>query len=328
MNRRDFIALAGGAAAAAFASPLAARAQQTGTLPKIGFLGAASPTTWKENLAAFESRLNALGWIDGRTVNLEIRWAEGHSERYADIAAEFVRQPVDVIVSPGSAGAVLKRTTSTIPIVLAAASDPVASGLVGSLSRPGGNITGLSLQANELVGKRIEFIQQIVPDLRRVAILGNADYPAAVLEMDKAERAARTLGLEPVKLAVRKAQEIAPAVAGIGGSSAALYGCIDSLVNSNQKQINQQALSARLPTVYSEREFVESGGLLSYGANIPALFGRAAEMVDKILKGAKPAEIPVEQPTQFELIINLKTAKAIGLTIPDKLIAIADEVIE
>ena len=327
MRRREFITLVGSVAMSTVAWPRALRAQQTSKLPRVGFLGA-SPVTWKENLAAFEDRLQALGWIDGRTVDLEIRWAEGHSERYSEIAAEFARQAVDVIVTPGSAAAVVKQATSTIPIVLSSASDPVASGLVASLARPGGNVTGLSLQANELVGKRIEFLHQIVADLRRIAILGNAGYPAAALEMERAEKAARTLGFEPIRLEVRDAQDIAPAIAGITGSGVALYGCIDTLVNSNQMKINQQALSARLPTMYSEKEFVETGGLISYGANIPALFGRAAEMVDKILKGAKPADIPVEQPTQFELIINLKTAKALGLTVPDSLVAIANEVIE
>ena len=239
-----------------------------------------------------------------------------------------MRQPVDVIVTPGSAAAVVKQATSTIPIVLSSASDPVASGLVASLARPGGNVTGLSLQANELVGKRIEFLHQMVADLRRIAILGNAGYPAAALEMERAEKAARTLGLEPIRLEVRNPQDIAPTIAGINGSGVALYGCIDALVNSNQMKINHKALSARLPTTYSEKEFVETGGLISYGANIPALFGRAAEMVDNILKGAKPADIPVEQPTKFELIINLKTAKALGLIVPDNLVAIADELIE
>ena len=191
MRRREFIALVGGAAMSPVAWPRAIRAQQTTKLPRVGFLGA-SPVTWKENLAAFEDRLQALGWIDGRTVDLELRWAEGHSERYSEIAAEFVRQPVDVIVTPGSAAAVVKQATSTIPIVLSSASDPVASGLVASLARPGGNVTGLSLQANELVGKRIQFLHQMVADLRRIAILGNAGYPAAALEMERAEKAART----------------------------------------------------------------------------------------------------------------------------------------
>ena len=186
----------------------------------------------------------------------------------------------------------------------------------------------MSLQANELVSKRIEILHQIVPDLRRLAILGNADYPAAVLEMERTENAARTLGFEPVRLAVHNAEEVAPAIAGIAGRGVALYGCIDALVNSNQIKINQQALSARLPTLYSEREFVETGGLISYGADIPALFGRAAVMVDKILKGTKPADIPIKQPTKFELIINLKTARALGLNVPQNLLVLADEVIE
>ena len=325
MRRREFITLLGGAA---IAWPLGARAQQARKLPTIGFLGAGTPSTWKTFIAAFESRLNELGWVDGRTVTLQIRWAEGHSERHPEIAGEFVRMPVDVIVTPGSAAAAVKQATSSIPIVLSVASDPVGSGLVASLARPGGNVTGLSLQANEVAGKRLELLRQVVPDLRRIAILVNPGYAAAVLEMDKVEAAARTVGLEPVRLAIRSAQDLAPAIGGINGNDAALYGCIDGLVNANQVQINNLALEARLPTLYSEKEFVETGGLMSYGPKIPALFSRAADLVDKILKGAKPADMPVEQPTQFELIINLKTTKALGLALPDKLLALADEVIE
>lgn len=325
MRRRQFITLMGGAAAA---WPLAASAQQASRLPTIGFLGAGTPTTWKSFITAFENRLQELGWINGRTVNLQIRWAEGHSERHPEIAKEFVQMPVDVIVSPGSAAAAVKRATSTIPIVLSVASDPVGSGLVASLSRPGGNITGLSLQANEVAGKRLEFLRQAVPDLHRIGILANPGYSAAVLEMGQIEAAARSVGLEPIRLAVSNAADIAPAIAAIKAKDVALYGCIDGVVNANQAQINKLALSAGLPTLYSEKEFVESGGLMSYGPKIPALFSRAAELVDKILKGAKPADIPVEQPTQFELVINLKTARSLGLKLPATLLALADDVIE
>jgi putative ABC transport system substrate-binding protein len=325
LHRRGFISLLGSAAAT---WPLATRAQQAGKLPSIGFLGAGTPVTWKAFIAAFESRLMELGWIDGRTVTLQIRWAEGHSERHPEIAAEFVAMPVDVIVTPGSAAAAVKRATSTIPIVLSVASDPVGSALVASLSRPGGNVTGLSLQANELAGKRLEFLRQAVPGLHRIGILANPGYSAAVLEMGQVEAAARSVSLEPVQLTISSAADIAPAIGAIKGNDAALYGCIDGLVNANQAQINNLALAARLPTLYSEKEFVESGGLMSYGPKIPALFSRAADLVDKILRGAKPADIPVEQPTQFELIVNLRTAESLGLTLPEKLLALADEVIE
>jgi putative ABC transport system substrate-binding protein len=326
IERREFIAGLGGAVLAAW--PVAARALQSGKLPIIGFLGAGSPTTWKDNITAFDERLRELGWIDGQSVTLDIRWAEGRSDRYFEIAAEFVRLPVDVIVTPGSAGVAMKQATSTIPIVLSVASDPVGGGLVESLSRPGSNVTGLSLQADELAGKRILFLRQVAPDLHQIGILVNPSIPAAMLELTRAETAARAVGLAPVRLEVRNAQDIAPVIEGIKGSGVALYGCIDGLINSNQKQINTLAVAALMPTLYSEKPFVESGGLISYGPNIPALFSRAADLVDKILKGAKPADIPVEQPTQFELVINLKTAKALGLTVPPTLLAIADEVIE
>jgi putative ABC transport system substrate-binding protein len=325
IGRRQFISALGGALAVC---PISARAQRVGRLPTIGFLGAGSPTTWKSYIAAFTGRLQNLGWIDGRTVALEIRWAEGQTERYPEIAAEFVRLPVDVIVTPGSAGAAVKKATSTIPIVLSLASDPVGSGLVESLDRPGGNVTGLSIQADELAGKRIELLHETVPNLQRIGILFNPVYSAAVLETEQVEAAAHTLGLNPVRLPLRSAKDIARAIDGIKGGGAALYGCIDGLVNTNQEQINNQAVAAGLPTLYGEKPFVESGGLLSYGPNIPALFSRAAEFVDKILKGANPANIPIEQPTKFELIINLKTAKALGLSVPPMLLTRADDVIE
>jgi putative tryptophan/tyrosine transport system substrate-binding protein len=324
VRRRDFVSLMGAAAA----WPAAARAQQATKLPTIGFLGAGTSSTWKSFIAAFQSRLQELGWIQGRTIALQVRWAEGHTERYARVASEFIEIPVDVIVAPGSAGAAFKQATSSIPVVLCPASDPVGSGLVASLSRPGGNMTALSLQANEAAGKRIEYMQLAAPAVRRVAILFNPDYMAALLEMSQVAAAARTVGLEPINLPIRNSQEIAAAIESIKGSDAALYGCIDGVVNANQAQINNLALAARLPTLYSEKEFVESGGFMSYGPNISALFSRAAEVVDKILNGAKPADIPVEQPTTFNLVLNLRIAKTLGIDLPPTLLALADEVIE
>jgi putative tryptophan/tyrosine transport system substrate-binding protein len=252
IERREFITALGGAAVA---WPLVARAQQSENLPTIGFLGAGSRTTWKDYLAAFEKRLRELGRIDGQTMTLVIRWAEGHRERYSEIAAEFVGLPVDVIVTPGSAGVAMKQATSTIPIVLSSASDPVGSGLVKSLSRPGGNVTGLSLQANELSGKRIEFLREVVPNLRRIGIMFNSGYPAAVLEMEQVETAARRLGVEAVRLVIHSAQEIAPTVDGIKDSNAGLYVCIDGLVNTDQVQINERALVAQIPTVVQRKRF-------------------------------------------------------------------------
>jgi putative ABC transport system substrate-binding protein len=327
VKRRDFIAMIGGAAAVPSLFPLAARAQPA-KLPTIGFLGAASPSVWGPWTAAFVQRLRELGWVEGRTVAIEVRWAEGRNERFAEIAAEFVRLKVDVIVTSGGAVLAAKQATSVIPIVFAVAIDPVGDGLVASLARPGGNVTGLSLQATDLAGKRIELLREVVPALRRLAILANVSYPAAVLEMAEVQATARTLGLEVATLEIRRAEDIAPAFEALKGGAEALYVCGDPLVLVNRIRINTLALGARLPTMLSNRVFVEAGGLMSYGANFPDLWRRAGDHVDKILRGAKPADIPVEQPTRFDLVVNLITAKALGLTVPPSLLARADEVIE
>jgi ABC-type uncharacterized transport system substrate-binding protein len=324
MRRREFIALIGGATA----WPLAARAQQPAKLPTIGFLGTATPSAWNQWTPAFVQRLRELGWIEGRTVAIEYRWAEGRDERYTEIAAELVRLKVDVIVTGEGALLVAKQATSVIPIVFALAADPVGSRFVASLARPGGNITGLSVQATDLAGKRLEFLREVIPGLRRLAILANVGYPAAELEMDEVQAAARTLGLEVATLEIRRADDIAPAFEALKGLAEALYVPADPLVNTNRIRINTLALGARLPTMFGFREYVEAGGLMSYGPNIPHLFRRAADYVDKILRGAKPGDLPVEQPTKFDLIINLTTAKALGIEIPATLLARADEVIE
>jgi putative ABC transport system substrate-binding protein len=325
MRRRDFMTLLGGATAA---WPLAARAQQPAKLPTIGFLGGTTPATWSLFVAAFVQRLRELGWIEGRTIAIEYRWAEGRGERFAEIAAEFVRLNVDVIVTVGGAVLAAKQATSLIPIVFAAAADPVGSGLVASLARPGGNVTGLSSQFTDLAGKRLELLREMVPSLRRLAIMANAGYPAAVLEMAEVQATTRTLGLDVVTLELRRAEDIAPAFEALKGRAEALYVCAESLVTTNSVRINTLALAARLPTMHSIREYVEAGGLMSYGPNFPDLWRRAGDLVDKILRGAKPADIPVEQPTKFDLIINLTTAKALGLDVPPTLLARADEVIE
>ena len=208
------------------------------------------------------------------------------------------------------------------------AGDPVGTGLVASLARPGGNVTGLSIQQTDLAGKRLELLREVVPGLRRLAILANVGNPAAVLEMGEVQAAARTLGLEVATLEIRRAEDIAPAFEALKGRADALYVCADPLVNTNRIRINTLALGARLPTMHGFREYVEAGGLMSYGPNFPDLFRRAADYVDKILRGAKPADIPVEQPTKFDLVINLTTAKALGLDVPPTLLARADEVIE
>ena len=325
LKRREFITLLGGAAA----WPVAAQAQQPGKLPTIGFLGAATPSTTSPWISAFVQRLREFGWIEGRNIAIEYRWAEGRTERFAEIAAEFVRLKVDVIVTHSTAPVVAaKRATAVIPIVFAAVSDPVGTGLVASLARPGGNVTGLANQLSDTVGKKLEVLREVVPDLRRLAIIANVGNPAAVLEMGEAQAAARKLGLEVTTPEIRRAEDIAPAFEALKDRADALYICPDPLMNTNRTRINILAVGARLPTVHGVREYVEAGGLMSYGPNLPDLWRRAAEFIDKILRGAKPADIPVEQPTKFDLVINLTTAKALGLEVPPTLIARADEVIE
>ena len=326
MKRREFLTLLGGAAAC---SPLAARAQQPGKLPTIGFLVSGTPSSHGPWVTGFVQRLRELGWIEGRTLAIEYRWAEARADRAAEIAAELVRLKVDVIVTSATAVIVaVMQATSVIPIVFAAAGDPVSTGLVASLARPGGNVTGLSMQQADLAGKRIELLREVVPGFRQLAIMADVGYPAAVLEMDEVQGTARTFGFEVAKLEIRRPEDIAPAFEALKGRAEALYVCSDPFVNANRIRINTLALVARLPTSYANREYVDAGGLMSYGPNFADLFRRSAELVDKVLRGTKPADIPVEQPTKFELVINLKTAKTLGLDVPSMLLARADEVIE
>jgi len=329
MKRREFITLLGGATAASIAWPLAAIAQQSGKLRTIGFLGPNTRSGASDWVAALAQRLRELGWIEGRTVTIEYRWAEGREERLAEIAAEFVRLKVDVIVTSGTPAVMAsKQATSVIPIVFATAGDPVGSGLVASLARPGGNVTGLATLVADLAGKRLELLREIVPGLGRLAIMGNASNPFTVLELDEVQAAAGTLGLEVVTLEIRRAQDIAPAFEALKSRADALYVCTDALANTNRIRISTSALGVRLPTMHGSRDYVEAGGLMSYGPNYPDLFRRSADYVDKILHGAKPGDIPVEQPTKYELVLNLTTAKALGLTVSPTLLARADEVIE
>jgi putative ABC transport system substrate-binding protein len=324
LKRRAFIALLRGAAA----WPLAAHAQQASKLPTIGFLGA-SPSIESQRVAAFVQRLRELAWIDGRNLTIEYRWAEGRNERYAEAAAELVRLKVDVIVTVATpATLAAKQATTVIPIVFGAASDPIGTGLVQSLARPGGNVTGLSNLISDTGGKKLEFLREIVPGLRRLAILANVGNPAVVLDMSEAQAAARKLGLEVTASEIRQAEDIAPAFDAIKGNVDALYVCTDPLVNTHRIRVNTLALAARLPTIHGLREYVEAGGLMSYGPNLPDLLRRAADYVDKILRGAKPSDIPVEQPTKFDFVINLTTAKALGLKIPESFLLRADAVIE
>ena len=326
MRRREFITLLGGAVVA---WPLAARAQQSPKLPTIGFLGQSTPVIESRRLAAFLKRLRELGWIEARTVAIEYRWAEGRSERAAEIAAEFVRLNVDLIFAGGTEQVLAaKKATAVIPIVFPVAADPVSTGIVASLARPGGNVTGLSTLATDLAVKRLEILRDIFPGLGRLAVMANVGAPGAVLQMHEFNAAARSLGLEVVPLEIRRTEDIAPALESLKGRADALYVAGDALVNLNQIRINTFALVARLPTIYVQREFVEAGGLMSYGPNFLDLHRRAAEYVDKVLRGANPADLPVEQSTRFELVINLVTARALGLTVPPTLLARADEVIE
>jgi putative ABC transport system substrate-binding protein len=325
MRRREFITIFGGAIAA---WPFAARAQQAGKLPTIGFLGADSPSAWSNYVTAFEQRLHELGWIDGRTVAIAYRWAVEQSERYPVLAAEFSRLKVDVIVTAGNAVLATTHVTSVIPIVFAAATDPLSAGSVAAQSQLGGNVTGFLLPAADIAGKRLGLLREVLPGLHRVAIMANASDSSAMLRLGVVEATARRLGLETERLEIRKAEDIARAFETFKGGIDALYICTDALVSANRVRISSLALVARLPTIADVRTHVEAGALLSYGPNIPDLFRRAAEDVDKILHGTKPADIPIEQPTKFDLIVNRKTAKALGLEIPPTLLARADEVIE
>jgi putative ABC transport system substrate-binding protein len=326
MQRREFITLVGGAAAG---WPIATRAEPPAKLPTIGFLGSASASAWSEWGAAFVQRLSELRWVVGNTVAIEYRWAEGRNDRFAELAAEFVRLKVDAIVTAGTPSVLaLMQATSVIPIVFVAVGDPVANGLVKSLARPGGNVTGLSNQTRDLAGKRVEILREVIPGLRRLAILANVGNVAVLLEMRDAQAAARTLGYEVITVDIRRAEDITPAFETLRDRADAIYIVIDALVSTNRASINALALNARMPTMHGIRESVEAGGLISYGPNFPELWRRSAEYIDKILRGARPADIPVEQPTKFDLVINLQTARALGLTVPPQLLTRADEVIE
>lgn len=325
MRRRELIIAIVGVASL----PIVARAQPAKKLPTIGFLGAATPAVAGEWVAAFTKRLEALGWIDGRTVIIEYRWANSRPERYSAIAAEFVAANVDVIVTWASAPVLAaKQATSLVPVVFAAQMDPVGAGVVASLAHPGGNVTGLSIQQTDTAAKRLQLLRDVVPDLRSLATMADVDAAGALLEIHEVQATARKLGLTIIPLDIRRAEDIAPAIEGLKGRADALYVATDPLVLTNRVRINALAQDGHLPTIYGYREYVDAGGLLSYGPNFSDLFRRAADYVDKILRGTKPADLPVEQPTKFDLVINLQTAKKLGLTIPPMLLGRADDVIE
>jgi putative ABC transport system substrate-binding protein len=323
-KRREFIALLGGAVA----WPLAARALEA-KRPTIGLLGGATASAQAQWTAAFVQRLRELGWVEGQTVAIEYRWVEGRFERSPAIVAEFVRLKVDVIVTHATPNVVAaKQVTSVIPIVFASAGDPVGNALVDSLARPGGNVTGLSVQSSEVAYKIVELLRDLLPNLGRLAILYHIGNPVTALQTDAVKAVADRFGLDVVIVEIRRTEDIAPAIEALRGRTDALIVPSEPLYNTNRIQINSLALRAQLPTIYFDRLYVETGGLMSYGPNWPGTWRRAAELVDKILHGIKPVDIPIEQPRSFELVINLKTAKALGLTVPWMLLARADEVIE
>ena len=305
MRRRQFLGLSGLVAV----WPIIADAQQA-KLPTVGFLVAGAPSSHARFVAAFVRRLHELGWTEGRTIAMEYRWADGSRERAAQLAAEFDRLKVDLIVTSGIATLAAKQVISTTPIVFAVVSDPVGLGLVSSLGRPGSNLTGLSLQYTDLAGKRLEILREVLPGLRRLGILANTGNPGPLLEIAEVEESARTLGLEIVAPDLRRSEDLAPAFAALKGRVDALYVVTDPLVNTHLVDISAMTVAARVPTLHGTREHVDAGGLLSYGPSLPDLYGRAAGYVDKILRGAKPGDLPVQQPTKFELVINLKTAQA------------------
>jgi putative ABC transport system substrate-binding protein len=302
------------------------RARQPSKVPTVGLLSPNSYAAAKTWTTAFVQRLHDLGWIEGRTVQIEYRWEDGQVERTSEFITELVRLKVDVIVTHGVSNIVAAtKTTSAIPIVFPLATDPVGSGFVASLARPGGNVTGLSIQSRELAGKRLELLREILPDLHRLALMGD---PAAILEMREVQTVATLANLDLITMNVHQAEEILPAIEKLKGRVDALYVCATPFINTNRFDINSAALAAGLPTMHGFREAVDSGALMSYGPNFPDLFRRAADFVDKIFRGAKPGDIPVEQPTKFDLVINLKTAKALNLAVSPTILTRAEEVIE
>jgi putative ABC transport system substrate-binding protein len=326
MRRRDVITLLGTAAAT---WPLAAGAQQPAKLPLVGVLGSASESSQGRLVADFRQRLRNLGWIEGRTVALEVRWAEGRADRAGEIAAEFARLKASVIVTSAAVNVLAaQRASPSTPIVFAVATDPVGTGLVASLARPGGTITGSSSQGADTSGKQIDLLREMIPGLRRIGIMTNVGATGAVEEMRAFEATARMLGYEPARFEIRSAEDIAPAFDALKGKVDALDVVPEGLALANRIRIITLALAARVPAMYGLREFPEVGGLMSFGPSLPDLYRRAADFVDKILRGTKPADIPVEQPTKFDIVINLTTAKALGLAVPPTLLAIANEVIE
>ncbi len=332
MNRRDFVvAVVALLALGVAAAPLAAEAQQAGKVYRIGYLSTPTRESVEHGLQAFLRKLRELGWAEGQNLIIEYRWAEGNVERLPDLAAELVRRNVDVIVAPaGSAALAAKNATSSIPIVMIFPSDPVEIGLVASLRRPGENITGTTFTPGPgIFGKQLQILKEAIPRASRVAILSNPADQSFALQMRELEAAARSLHIRLQHVEARGPEDFDSAFAAMARERAeALLVTGTSTFLAHRSRLAELAVKGRLPTMYSFRENVEAGGLMAYAVNMADFVGRAAVYVDKILKGAKPADLPVEQPTKFELVINLKTAKALSLTIPQSLLLRADEVIQ
>ncbi len=311
-------------------APLAVEAQQPRKVPHIGFLSSVSASSVQARLEAFKQGLRDLGWVEGQNITIDYRLAEGRNNRLPGLAEELVRLKVDVIVTHGVVATLAaRRATAAIPIVFASADDAVAAGLVASLARPGGNVTGLTVISPELSGKRLELLREVIPKLKRLAVLRNPTNPVSLPELKETQMAAQSLGLLIQSLEVTDPGGIAGAFSAMTREQAdALIVLSDAMFTGRHAQIVDHAAQSRLPAIYWTREFPDAGGLMSYGPNYADLYRRAATYVDKILKGAKPADLPVEQPTKFELVINLKTAKALGLTIPQSVLFRADQVIK
>jgi putative ABC transport system substrate-binding protein len=309
---------------------LPAAAQQPRKVPRVGFLSFASANSFPARVEALRLGLRELGLVEGQTIAIDWRWAEGREDRLPGLAEELVRLKVDVIVTHGVAATLAaRRATAAIPSVFASADDPVATGLVESLARPGGNVTGLSVMALDLSGKRLEMLKEVIPKLKRVAVLRNPTNPVSVPELKETQVAARALGVQIQSLEVADPGGFAGAFSAMTHKRAgALIVLSDAMFSGRHAQIVSLAMKSRLPAIFAPREFPEAGGLMSYGPNVADLWRRSATYVDKILKGAKPADLPVEQPTRFELVINMKTAKALGITFPQSILIRADQVIQ
>jgi putative ABC transport system substrate-binding protein len=326
LKRRDFISLLGAAAT----WPLAARAQQSAKVPRVGFMGNSTEALEANLVGPFREGLRELGYEEGRNVDVEYRWAEGKYERFPALIAELLAARVDVIVTAGTPAAIaVKKVTSTVPLVMVAVGDPVGTGLVPSLARPGGNLTGLSSIAPDLEGKRLQLLREVVPKLAHVGVFFNPANPFHTVSMRQARTAAAALKIELLPLSVRVSQDLDGAFAIIlADKPDALLVLADRVYLHERKRMMEFALRHGLPNANAHKEMVEAGGLMSYGPSYEDMHRRAADYVDKILKGAKPGDLPIEQPTKFDLKVNLTTAKALGIEVPPTLIARADEVIE